>query len=144
MEKHEKALERFENGFNCSQSMFSVFAEELEMDLKEALRVSTAFGGGIVGTGCTCGIITGGLMALGLKHGKDNPSDDEAKANTYELGKTFIKRIQELHGNETCNGLLGCDITTNEGKTYKDENNLKEKVCKKVLADAVKLLEAMI
>lgn len=67
MTKTEIALDRFENGFNCSQSTFSVFAEELDLDLESALRVAGAFGGGIAGTGSTCGIVTGALMAIGLK-----------------------------------------------------------------------------
>ena len=47
MDRSEKALEYFDNKFNCAQSVLTAFANELGLSEDESLRVSCAFGGGI-------------------------------------------------------------------------------------------------
>ena len=37
-------------------------------------RIATPFGGGIGGRGEVCGAVTGAVMAIGLKHGREEPS----------------------------------------------------------------------
>ena len=46
-ERSEKAKELFKSGYNCSQSVLGVFAEELGMDFETAMKISSSFGGGI-------------------------------------------------------------------------------------------------
>lgn len=46
MNHADKAVEYFNNNFNCSQGVFTSFATELGMDEKLALRIGTNFGGG--------------------------------------------------------------------------------------------------
>ena len=144
MTKTEIALDRFENGFNCSQSTFSVFAEELDLDLESALRVAGAFGGGIAGTGSTCGIVTGALMAIGLKYGKDKADDADAKTKTNELSKAFMKDYVAMNKDLTCNGMTGCDMATEKGKETFSEDGLKDKVCVVAMKNAVTLLEKIL
>lgn len=45
MNKKEKALEVFSSNFNCSQAVFSVFAEEYGLDKEIYLKIATSFGG---------------------------------------------------------------------------------------------------
>ena len=42
----EKAVEYYNNNFNCSQGVFTSFATEMGMDEKLALKLATNFGGG--------------------------------------------------------------------------------------------------
>ena len=67
-EKVEKAAAYFENGFCCSQAVFTTFATEYGMDEALALKIATQFGGG-ARKGEMCGSVSGALMALGLKYG---------------------------------------------------------------------------
>jgi C_GCAxxG_C_C family probable redox protein len=87
--KSEQAAEFFSSGFNCCQSVFAPFAVEFGLDQAHALRLAQAFGGGMVSRGETCGAVTGSFMALGLKHGKSQAKDNDAKDKTYALVSDF-------------------------------------------------------
>ena len=68
MEKPIKAKTRFENtDFSCSQAVFSTLAPEFGINEENALKISSAFGGGMMRHGEVCGAVTGSLMTLGLK-----------------------------------------------------------------------------
>lgn len=41
----EKAVDLFKEGYNCSQSVFAVYAELFSVDKELALRLSSPFGG---------------------------------------------------------------------------------------------------
>ena len=66
--------------FNCAQTVFSLFAPDLGIDEKTALKIASGFGGGMA---CaeTCGAVTGAYMVIGLKHGHA-VSDPIKKAET--------------------------------------------------------------
>ena len=45
--KAEKAKELFRQGYNCSQAVFGSFYEDINMDFETAVRLASAFGGGM-------------------------------------------------------------------------------------------------
>lgn len=63
MSHKEKAVEYYNNNFNCSQGVFTAFATELGMDEKLALKLATNFGGG-ERKGELCGAVAGALMVF--------------------------------------------------------------------------------
>ena len=66
----EKAGLLFDGGYNCAQAVLQATTGR---DDPELLKMAEAFGGGIGRSGCLCGAVTGGVMALGLKgEGKRN------------------------------------------------------------------------
>ena len=138
-----QAVACFKSDFNCSQAVFSTYAEHLGMDKQTALKVSCAFGAGMAFMAETCGAVTGALMVIGLKRGKARPGDNDAKQKTYALSREFVERFKVRHGTIVCRELLGCDIGTEEGKRFYDENQYEEKLCAKFVADAAAILEEM-
>jgi C_GCAxxG_C_C family probable redox protein len=60
----DRAGSLFASGLNCAQAVFQAAAGVEDPDLMEMAK---AFGGGIGGSKCLCGAISGGVMALGLK-----------------------------------------------------------------------------
>ena len=58
----------FKQGIDCSQITLGYFAEKAGISDEIAIKISSPFGGGMW-QGCTCGVVTGGLMALGMKYG---------------------------------------------------------------------------
>jgi C_GCAxxG_C_C family probable redox protein len=66
MVQTDLALQRFQQGYSCSQSVFSVLAEPLGIETGTAMRVAAGFGGGIARSAETCGCVTGAIMAIGL------------------------------------------------------------------------------
>jgi len=53
MNQIETAVSRFTEGFNCSQAVFSAYAEGL--DDKTVLKIASGFGGGMGRMADTCG-----------------------------------------------------------------------------------------
>jgi len=60
----EKAGRLFDSGLNCTQSVLQAI---IGVDDPQLMKMAEAFGGGIGGTKCLCGAVSGGVMALGLK-----------------------------------------------------------------------------
>lgn len=60
----EEAGRLFSSGFNCAQAVLKAAGET---DDAQLLKMAKAFGGGICGSKCLCGAISGGVMALGLR-----------------------------------------------------------------------------
>jgi C_GCAxxG_C_C family probable redox protein len=142
--KIDQAVACFESGFSCSQAVFSSYAEELGLDKETALRISGAFGGGMAGMADTCGAVTGAVMAIGLKYGKTKLDDEEAKKKTYALVAEFVERFKARHSSIVCRELLGCDISTPEGKQSFEANKLKDAKCRKFVQDAAEILEEIL
>ena len=49
MNKTDKALSCYKEGFSCSQAVFSTYAVDMGLNRERALKVSQAFGGGMGG-----------------------------------------------------------------------------------------------
>ncbi len=59
----DKAGALFDGGYNCAQAVLQATTGR---DDPELLTMAEAFGSGIGQSGCLCGAVTGGVMALGL------------------------------------------------------------------------------
>jgi len=67
-EAGERAGQLFASGLNCAQAVLQACSGK---DSPEMMAMAKGFGGGVGGSKCLCGAISGGVMALGLA-GKDN------------------------------------------------------------------------
>lgn len=76
----ERAVELFNSGFNCSQSVVAAFADMYGFTEEQALRMSASFGGGIGRMRETCGAACGMFMLAGLECGQTDPKDAAAKS----------------------------------------------------------------
>ena len=123
MNKPEIAVECFNGGFSCSQSVFSTYAKELGIEKEQALKIACAFGGGMVGMGDTCGAVTGAMMAIGLKYGKFDAQDNAAKSLTYDEVKLFMDEFKMRNSSIICRELLGYNPgNPEEEKAFKEKN----------------------
>jgi C_GCAxxG_C_C family probable redox protein len=143
-ERSEKAVSCFEN-FNCAQSVIATCGPELGLDRESALRVAGGLGGGMGRLGEVCGAVTGAFLVIGLKHGKSSPEDDESetKEKAYALVYEFADRFRARNGAILCRELLGCDISTPDGRAQAKEKGLFSDLCPKLVGDAVEILEQM-
>lgn len=124
--------------------MLASFAGDYGMDRDTALKVAGAFGGGFGRLGHTCGAITGGMMAIGLRYGKTMPEDDPAREKTYTLAREFIEKFKERHETTLCRELIGCDISTPESIQSAKDRQLFTALCPKYVRTAVELLEELL
>ena len=141
--KSEKAAENFSKGFNCSQAVLGVFADEMGLDGKTASKVSCGFGGGIGRGGDICGAVTGAVMALGLKIFSPEADIQQSKAQVYKMVKEFKKRFKKRHGSIVCRKLLGCNIATAKGAAKIAELDLHSMICVGLVRDAVEIVEKL-
>ena len=142
MSTADTAVTRFSEGFNCAQSVFAAFSEELGIDAETAVRIAGPFGGGMGCTAETCGAVTGALMVLGLRHTQP-VAGKEAKQAIYAIASDFMARFKERSGALLCRDLLGYDISTAGGMAQARESGVMQSVCPRVVRDAAEILDAM-
>ena len=144
MDRVERAVSCFKEGFTCSQAMLSTYGPQLGLNHELALKVSGAFGGGMARMGETCGAVTGAFMVIGLKHGNARVEDKQAKERAYSLVKEFVDRFKSRNGSIVCRELLGCDISTPEGMKLVKEKKLTTTLCPKFVQDAAEIIEQIL
>jgi C_GCAxxG_C_C family probable redox protein len=141
--KSDEAVRTFSEGFNCAQAVFAPFAKAYGLGREEAMRIASSFGAGMGRMQETCGAVTGGLMALGLKFGFVQASDQERKSGALKATKDFLARFKADFGVLTCRELIGCDLNTEEGQKTHAETNQRELICAKCVARAASIVEEM-
>ena len=144
MEKIEAALGVFEDGFNCAQSVVAAFLDQTGLPEQAAYRIACGFGAGMGRRQQTCGAVTGGVMVIGAKYGKDADRTDLDKEKTYQMVVDFIRAFEEKHSTTECRELLGCDLTTVEGKRHFEESHLHSTVCVECVKDAVTIVDGLL
>lgn len=144
MDRVERAVSCFKEGFSCSQAILSSYGEQFGLNRELALKVSGAFGGGMARMGETCGAVTGAFMVIGLKYGKTKVEDEQAKERAYSLVREFVDRFKSRNGSIVCRELLGCDISTPEGSDLAKEKNLFATLCPKFVQDAAEIIEQIL
>jgi C_GCAxxG_C_C family probable redox protein len=135
---------RFRRGYLCSQAVLSSFAPDLGLETDAAFRIAAAFGGGIAGRGETCGAVLGACMALGLRHGRTEASDQEREDRVNALAQAFITAFAGRNGSILCRDLLGVDLGDPDGGRLASERNLFATVCPGLVRDAAEILERLL
>ena len=143
MRYEDEARSNFENHYNCAQSVFAPFAEQLGLEKSLAFKLATPFGGGMGHNGQVCGAVSGALLVIGLARGIDE-YDAEKKDACYELARDFQNKFVELHGDLTCPGLLGLDIADPEQLAEVREENLFKTLCPVFVADAARIVGGLL
>ena len=144
MDPVEAAEARFRGSFNCAQSVLAALAPRLGLPEATALKVGAAFGNGIGRSGNVCGAVTGALMAIGLRYGTTDGSDEAAKETTYTVAEEFMARFRDRHQYVVCSELLGCDMGTPEGRQAALERGLYDSVCVGLVRDAVVIAQELL
>lgn len=123
----EQSIEEHSNlGMNCAERTFAPICQAFQKwsgFSREVIRVSSGFGGGGACTGYgLCGVVTGGLMALGLFWGRVDPMDffrtvglnsvEEATENPlrrdsfYRIFNYYMKEFKNAFGAVICADLI--------------------------------------
>lgn len=140
----QKAIDEFNSGFSCSQSVLAAYSESLGLDAKTALMIAQPFGGGMAQMGKTCGAVTGAYMAIGLKYGRYQVFDEEARDKTYACVREFNQEFIARHGSLICNDLLGYDFSTPEGREKAQSQGLHDELCPRLVQSAAEILESIL
>lgn len=115
----ERAGDLFASGLNCAQAVFQVGTG---IDDPKLMEMAKAFGGGIGGSKCLCGAVSGGVMALGLM-GKGNKAAD--------LMAAFKERNR-----------VTCCVALSRPYTWKSREHLAN--CRRITEEAAELVERLL
>lgn len=141
IEKMEKARELFKSGYNCAQSVFCTFAEDVGMDFETALKLSSSFGGGMGRLREVCGAVSAMFMIAGLKYGYTSNNDDITKENHYAIVQALGKIFEEQNGSIICRELLELDVKHDVPKpNARTEEYYATRPCEEFVVSAVKII----
>lgn len=138
------ALNSFQSGYNCAQSVILAYQEELGFDKNQAIGMSVGFGGGMGRLQEKCGAVTGAFLVIGMYSAKMHQDNLSRKNSSYAMIQQFDEKFKSIHQTTQCRELLNCDLRTDEGHSFAVENKLFEKICQKCIADALRIVDELI
>lgn len=115
------AENNFRGGFYCCEALMKTIIDEFELDVpKEIIKLSSGMAVGIGKSGCLCGALNGGVMALGLLFGRceqDGPTNPQS-IKCLELCNELHTWFMNTNGKRsTC-----CRVLTREYDKGKGEH----------------------
>jgi C_GCAxxG_C_C family probable redox protein len=138
------ATTRFLSGYNCAQAVLDAFRDEAGLDEDLALKIATGLGAGMGRKQEVCGAVTGGILVLGLRHGRGTTGDHSATERTYLKTRELMDRFVARHGSCLCRQLLqGYDLSTEDGLRRAKADDRLNKVCRPCVQTIVGILEEM-
>jgi len=147
MEKQEsrigKAVEMFESGYNCCQSVFATYADLFGMDKETALKISSPMGAGIGRMREVCGTVSAMAMLSGLKYGNTDPKNIKKKEEIYALVRSMSDKFEAEKKSIICRELLGLNVRREE--SAKPEERTAQyymtRPCSNLIAFAAAIIE---
>jgi C_GCAxxG_C_C family probable redox protein len=139
----ERAATLFRESYNCAQSVLLTMFEHWNMKNELVPKIATPFGGGIGMCGSLCGALMGGVMAIGVKHGTNEPSY-EKRQKAYTVASKFYKRFEREHGSVCCRELTGYDLTNPEEIEKARDARVFETKCTDIVKSVVVALTEVV
>lgn len=142
----QRAVELFESGFNCSQSVFAAFADEFGMDEETALKVSAGLGAGVGRSREVCGTVSAAAMLAGMKYGATDSKDTAGKKRCYEAVQQLIAEFKKKNPSIVCRELLGLGKTENTNPTpdKRTAEYYKKRPCAELVKDSAEAVEKIL
>ena len=104
--KVDLARSLYLSGYNCAQSVFAAFSEEMGLTQETALKMASGMGGGIGGLRMTCGAVSAMAMVLGALRGYSDAADFEGKKQLYADVQRLHAAFTAVHETSNCRQLL--------------------------------------
>lgn len=115
------AEDNFRNGFFCCEALVQAIRDNFELDVPEqVIAMASGMAVGVGRSGCLCGAVNGGVLALGLFFGRTEPKgpQDPKVVKCMELTNELHQWFKENNGkNSTC-----CRVLTREFDMGKGEH----------------------
>lgn len=150
--RKEEAVRLFKEGYNCSQAVFTAYADLYGIDKETALRLSSSFGAGIGRMREVCGTVSGMAMIAGMETGAVEGKDAKGKQHNYETVQMLAEEFRKRNGTIICRELLGIDkkdmveaaALTGVKPQERTGEYYKKRPCVKLVEEAAEILEKTI
>jgi C_GCAxxG_C_C family probable redox protein len=86
----------------CSEAVLATLNQGMGGGLEEyqAITLAAPFSEGVGKSGCMCGVLGGGLLAIGLFIGRKNPA--RQRGNIQRASSEFIQKFKKCFGSSCC------------------------------------------
>jgi C_GCAxxG_C_C family probable redox protein len=150
VQAYQKAL-KYELDYGCCpQCVLAAVQETVGIIDDSTIKASHGLsgGGGLMGKGA-CGALTGGLLALSAKRGRDRDKLDKGRfVNNFQKGKELVERFRTEFGGITCEELqqrfTGRTYDMWNADEYKAFNQARGNQCAEATATVTKWVVEML
>lgn len=107
------AEQYYRDGFYCCEAVVAAIWDNFELDVpKEVIALASGMAVGVGRTGCLCGAVNGGVLALGLFFGRTEPGgpQDPKAVKCLALANELHSWFREHNGK----GTTCCRVLTRE------------------------------
>lgn len=120
IENHvQKALHLFDEGLSCAESVTQAGVQALGVQNELIPRVATGFHGGLCASRSLCGALSGAVIVLGVKYGRNDATGDKKKID--EKVRVLVADFRAEFGTDNCYELTHTDFTA----TISDQEKAK-------------------
>ena len=122
-ERVNRAVQNFEAGYNCAQSVFLAYSDIFELDMETAKKMSVSFGGGV------------GRMR-----------DQEARTRNYAMVQKMADMFKEKNGTIICRNLLPPEdaAATTPAPAARTQEYYKKRPCGRFVGDSARIAGRML
>jgi C_GCAxxG_C_C family probable redox protein len=132
-----KCVEFFNEDYNCCESVLLSSAGLLGVDCDIIPKIASPFGGGICQRKHMCGALSGAVMALGLKYGRNTAVDD--REPSYSRAGTIVEKFVEKYGSANCIDIIGYD-PKDPDKIIRDKQHIRATICSPLIRQVAEWL----
>ena len=133
MNREERAVSLFNEGYNCAQAVVLAFSDLFEEDEQTLATTVSGFGGGFSRMREVCGAVSGMTYVLSRLFGYSDPKDTDAKMHTYDIVRSACQKFEAQFGSVVCREMLK-DVGIVDG-------DRTGRPCSRAVAYAAKLVE---
>lgn len=141
MTKSETAKKLFESGYNCSQSVFLAFLDEMKINKETAIRIMAGFGGGFGRMREVCGAVSGMVAVISYFNACSDPNNHDKKKELYSKIQSAMAEFKSINGSYICKELLGISADSSPVPEHRTESYYHKRPCGELCAVAASIAE---
>lgn len=145
-ERIARAIDNFESGFNCSQSVFLAYADVLDIELEMAKKMTVSFGGGVGRMREVCGTVSAMAMLAGFRYPVPEITDQEARTRNYAMVQKMAELFKAKYPSIICRELLppADAAATSPAPSLRTGAYYGRRPCGKYVAEAARIAGRML
>lgn len=144
-ERVKLAVQNFESGFNCAQSVFLAYSDVFDLDLEMAKNMTVSFGGGVGRMREICGSISAMAMLAGFKYPVIDPLDQDARTRNYAMVQKMTEIFRSRNNAIICRDLMpDHNPATDPAPSLRTKKYYQIRPCTMYVADAARIAGQML
>jgi C_GCAxxG_C_C family probable redox protein len=137
----KRAVDFFEQGYNCSQAVFMAYADKYGIETETAAKLATSFGGGMGRLREVCGAVSGMFLVLGMEYPFTDTKDKASKNLNYKMVQKTANAFKAEMGSYICADLLKIKhVPQNPESSERNEAYYKSRPCTRCVAVAAEIV----